>query len=272
MQTISELFKTAKTHDQFEIDESWGQGRSVFGGISAAMVLEKLEDEFHLNEKDLRSINVSFCGAVTVNEPCIIQCQMLSEGRSVMHIQGQLIQDGHVKTHVMACYALSRESSVAVNAERITPVKSFKESRLMPFIAGLTPNFVQHVDMAHCSNTFPFSGADTGDIFGWMGFKQPPDAFNDSAILALIDAWPPTLLSMLKQPAPASSITWSIEFVQPRAELSKDDILYYECLTQQAADGYGHTQAKIYHPNGELIALSRQLVGVYDKRTQTSNQ
>lgn len=267
MLPITDLLNTARTNFQFEIDESWGQGRSVFGGISAALVLEKLEDEFHLNEKDLRSINISFCGAVTVNEPCTIHCQMLSEGKSVMHIQGQLIQDGHVKTHVMACYALSRHSSVSVNSEKVTPVKSFSDSRLMPFIEGLTPNFVQHIDMAHCGNSFPFSGSDSANIFGWMRFKQPPETFNDSAILALIDAWPPTLLSMLKRPAPASSISWSVEFIQPRSDLSKDDILYYECYTQQAADGYGHTQAKIYHPNGELIALSRQLVGVYDQRS-----
>jgi acyl-CoA thioesterase len=34
----------------------------------------------------------------------------------------------------------------------------------------------------------------------------------------------------------------------------------------QANLGYAHTDAKIFHPNGQLLAVSRQLVGVYDQR------
>jgi acyl-CoA thioesterase len=34
----------------------------------------------------------------------------------------------------------------------------------------------------------------------------------------------------------------------------------------QAYFGYAHAEAKIFHPNGQLLALSHQLVGAYDKR------
>ena len=70
---------------------------------------------------------------------------------------------------------------------------------------------------------------------------------------------------MLSAPAPTSTITWNVEFMQPRAELDVEDMLYYECSAIEAGQGYAHTEGKIYHPNGQLLALNRQMVGVYDK-------
>ena len=87
---------------------------------------------------------------------------------------------------------------------------------------------------------------------------------------ALIDAWPPTVLQKLKHPSPCASVTWSLEFAQPLAMLDEPlkpgSWVYYDAEIKQAHHGYAHTVARIYHPNGELIALSRQLVAVYDKR------
>jgi acyl-CoA thioesterase len=70
---------------------------------------------------------------------------------------------------------------------------------------------------------------------------------------------------MMTVRAPSSTITWNIEFMHPRAPLDVEDLLYYECAAIQAGRGYAHTEGRIYHPNGQLLALSRQMVGVYDK-------
>ena len=37
-----------------------------------------------------------------------------------------------------------------------------------------------------------------------MKFKHVPEQMTEAHIIALTDAWPPTLLQMYKQPAPAS--------------------------------------------------------------------
>jgi acyl-CoA thioesterase len=100
-----------------------------------------------------------------------------------------------------------------------------------------------------------------------MKFKQEPKLFNEAAIVALIDAWPPAVLQLLKEPAPASTITWNMEFVQPSPELKPYDMLFYDYQVIQASNGYAHTEAKVFHPNGELLVLSRQMVGVYDKHS-----
>jgi acyl-CoA thioesterase len=46
--------------------------------------------------------------------------------------------------------------------------------------------------------------------------------------------------------------------------LLTDDWLYYDAEIKQAHHGYAHTEAKIYNAEGVLLALSRQLIAVYD--------
>lgn len=268
MQSIQHYLELAKTQQPFSIDASWGQGRSIFGGISAALILSHIEAQTGLGDRDLRSVAVQFCGATTANEPCELSFQVLSQGKSIVQVQGMLKQDGNVITLLNACFGFTRDSGLTINAATITPNKHFDDCKTMPHIPGLVPDFIQHLDLHFTSGALPFSGTDKTQVTGWMAFKDAPETFTDSAILALIDAWPPAVLPMLKKPAPASSVTWSVEFVMPRAELASDDKLYYVCDIKQAELGYAHTEAQVYHPNGQLLALTRQLVTIYDKRSR----
>ena len=255
----------AKTTSELTVDDSWGQGRSVFGGLTTAMVLTYIESQANLQDCDLRTINIHFCGPAIEGEPCQLQYKILSEGRSVIQVEGQLLQNGAVKTQVIACFGRQRISSIRLSPAPMLFEKMPQEARKMPFIKGVAPGFVEYLDTRFTSTALPYSGSKDAVISGWMRFDQRPKVFSDSAILALIDAWPPAVMPMLNQPAPTSSITWNVEFIQPRDELAADDYLYYHCDVVQADLGYAHTEAKIYHPNGQLLALSRQLVGVYGK-------
>jgi acyl-CoA thioesterase len=60
-------------------------------------------------------------------------------------------------------------------------------------------------------------------------------------------------------------VTWNVEFMRPRATIPISDLLYYECSAIEAGQGYAHTEGKIYQSNGELLALNRQMVALYDK-------
>lgn len=250
----------------FPIDSEWGQGRSAFGGLTAALVLTHIEQQTGLTDRDLRTINIHFCGAVILDQPCVFTHRVLSKGKSVFQVEGQLLQDGQVKTQIVACFSAQRQSSIQVAHKPVFAEKSLSEAMQFPFIKGLAPDFVQYFDLRITDGSLPVSGTKQSRLAGWMRFRDPTKPLDDSAMLCLIDAWPPAVMPMLDKPAPTSSITWNLEFIQPRESLQADDYLYYECDVIQADFGYAHTEAKIFHPNGQLLALSRQLVGVYDKR------
>lgn len=251
-------------------DPSWAQGRSVFGGLTAAVALEHIERLHSPQDQQLRSVQVNFCGPTVTDHPTTFDVIPLSSGRSVTQTMVQLVQDGVVKTQVTAIYAKRRTSDVQVASSTYSIPTDRNTFQPLPYIDKVTPAFIQHLKLVYDSGNFPFTGSDKTVVSGWMQFSDL-DVHNDaelsnSALLALIDAWPPALLSLLKKPSPASSIGWNVEFIQPNIKISAREELYYRCEIREACDGYGHTEAYIYNSSGELIALSRQLVGVYDQR------
>ena len=138
----------------------------------------------------------------------------------------------------------------------------------MQYMKGLTPEFVQHFEFEYCKGGFPFTNSPLNELAGWVRFKKPVTDFSEAHLIALIDAWPPTVLQKLKGFAPCATVSWNLEVIQPIALLEQpiagDDWLYYEAEIKQAHHGYAHTEAKIYSANGTLLVLSRQLVAIYD--------
>jgi len=267
MKTFQQYLDLAKGNAPFSIDDSWAQGRSVFGGLSAALLLTHIEENTGLTDKELRSIHVQFCSALKAGEPVNLRYSVLSSGKSVTNIQATLSQNNETRTFVTCCFASERDSAIEVNTPKYLPSISHSKSNRLPFIQNVTPNFIQHLDLRLTSKNMPFTGSQNMPMTGWMHFENKPLELNDSAILALIDAWPPAVLPMMKQPAPASSVTWNVEFFHPRRAISKDSPLYYECVVTQASHGLAHTEARIVTKEGELVALSRQVVAVYDKKS-----
>jgi acyl-CoA thioesterase len=60
-----------------------------------------------------------------------------------------------------------------------------------------------------------------------------------------------------------SSLTWTIEFMQPAPSLHSLDWCQYRALIEHAQDGYGHIAAALWAPSGALVAISRQTVVVF---------
>jgi len=255
----------ARTSDLFSVDRSWGQGRTLFGGVSAAIALEKARQQIDIS-RPLRSLSVSFCGATLADQDFHVSSQLLSEGKSVSQINGHIIQNDKVVTQITACYGIERESEVEVQAQPVT-IPELGTGQRMSYISGLTPEFVQHIDYEYTRGQFPFSNSQYNELAGWMRFRDANEAMSESHLIALIDSWPPVALQKLKKLAPAATVTWNLEIVQPLSLLEKPltagEWLYYEAEIQQAHHGYVHTEAKVYSPDGTLIALSRQLVTIY---------
>jgi hypothetical protein len=89
---------------------------------------------------------------------------------------------------------------------------------------------------------------------GWVRLRGDvkEEPVKEAHLLALVDAWPPALLPYLKKPAPGSTLTWTIEFVQPLRDLSTLDWCQYLADIEYAADGYGHVAAKLWSAEGRV--------------------
>ena len=114
----------AKTASDFSIDKSWTQGRSIFGGLTTAVVLTYIEAQTGLSDTDLRTTNIHFCGPTAEDVPCQLRCNILSQGKSVIQVEGELLQDNQVKTKIVACFSRQRKSNIQVTAPQMTFAKT----------------------------------------------------------------------------------------------------------------------------------------------------
>jgi acyl-CoA thioesterase len=144
-------------------------------------------------------------------------------------------------------------------------MKPWEECQELPYIKGLTPEFIRHVALRWAVGGLPFSATTSREMGGWVRLREDTQdqTLTEAHLLALVDAWPPALLPHLSQPAVGSSLTWTIEFVQPVPILSTLDWCQYRAVIEHARDGYGHVAAALWTAEGQLIALSRQTVTVF---------
>lgn len=263
--TIDELFSralAAGTEGVMSVDDSWGQGRTLFGGLSAALAYRVLRARLP-QDRVLRWLSVSFVGPIATGEPFGFEIEILREGKNVTQAQARVVQDGRTGMALMASFGVARQSLTGVENDERPPFTMPDKPTFLPFIPQVTPQFFQHVDLAMVTGNMPFSGAGTAHHGGFMRFTEAPEALTDAHLIALIDTWPPTLLQQLQQPAPASTLAWNLEFLHPHQPVRPDDWFAYLCDTRQAGEGYGHTEANIWDAHGELVAISRQTVTVF---------
>jgi len=252
--------------ETMEIQTDWGQGRTTFGGISAALSLARIQRLSSI--PTLRSLAVNFCGPLLTATPFSLSEQVIRQGNSVSHIQGDVIQDEQVCSRISACFGIARNSDIQVDA----PSADLPEpgsGQALPFIKGLTPDFTQHIDFRYCEGGMPYTNSPNNHLKGWMRFRDSEGLMTDPHLVALTDAWPPTLLQKMKSFGPCATVSWNMEIIRSPAAsaepLPANSWLWYEAEIRQAHDGYGHTEARVCAPDGTLLALSRQLVVVYEK-------
>jgi acyl-CoA thioesterase len=107
-------------------------------------------------------------------------------------------------------------------------MKHWDDCQELPYVKGVTPVHAASGDALECRR-LPFTGNTSREMGGWVRLRGDvkEEAVTESHILALVDAWPPALMPFLKKPAMGSTLTWTIEFVQPLLELSTLDWCKY---------------------------------------------
>ncbi|MFT6577594.1 MAG: acyl-CoA thioesterase [Zhongshania sp.] len=264
-QTLLGSVKATEQANQYTacIDESWLQGRTAFGGLSAALVVKAMLQQIPADRR-LRSLAVMFVGPVPAGEHRILLRELRSGG-SVTHIQGDMVCEGEVAATVSAAFGKDRQSAVTLAGPAMPAAVAAPENiEALPFIEGLTPTFTQHFDMRICSGALPFSQAKSADFSLWLRFKESGPA-DLAALIALADMPPMPGLNMIKAPGIGSSLSWYLEFPTAVTGADMSDWWYYDYRSQAAGDGYFNNYATVWGPNGKAVMFSRQVATVFEK-------
>lgn len=247
-------------------DTSWNQGRGVFGGLITATAIRAVrgladQDNTDAGKRTLRMMNVRFMAPMLADTPATLVVQRDHQSKRIGHYSARLEQAGISVASVQATFAAGRSSALELAAQ-VRPVSEGEVDGLadMPFIPGVTPEFTQHMRIRWTSAP-PFVGSDVPVTTGWC--RHGTEATSGiEGIVALLDAWPAPVLSMMKHPAPASSVTWSAQFLN-LPEAMPEGWFYYRSEALDCADGYARMRAQLWYPDGQLCASTEQLVAVF---------
>lgn len=241
-----------------EAPESWAQGRTLFGGLQAALAVRALRLALP-QAAPLRTVQVVFVAPVP---PGIVQMQtrLLRAGKSATQMEARILDgSGQLACLVIAIFGAARSSVVRVSPAppRVPPPDGV---RPMPYIDGLMPAFLQHCEMRWAFGSPPFSGSreTRAQIYARLPGETTAD---ECTVLALADFPPPLGLSFLKTPAPGSSMTWALDFIGQ--DFSGEGSWLLDGELTSAADGYLSQGFTVWSPQMKPVALSRQAMVVF---------
>ena len=244
----------------FQPDPTWGQGRTVFGGVLAAAALRALT-LYTDNAAPARTVTTTFEKAVASDAPVEGRCSILYQGKRVSNAQVLFTQEGEVKTRVSVLFGLARASTITVEADDGDRVVAASELETLPYFEGIAPAFTQHVDFRWTDGPFPFTGGDKAAFAGWCRWKEAKALTAAESILGLLDAWASPVLALSEGPIPASSIVWTAHLFDTSSKGS--DFFHMSTKALVANDGYATCIDHLHDEHGKLVAWSEQLVAYF---------
>lgn len=272
--SLTTMLESAAHGGTVDVEEGWTQGRAIYGGLTGALLLAAMKGKLRalagstgspVVVPPLRSLTVSFVGPAATG-PVEVEAEVLRVGSNVIQCQATVRQEGTIVATALAAFGRHRESSISVPPAHSMPELGDPAAiEPFPYIEDLTPEFYRFVELRQVGGQIPFSGAEAADLSGWTALREMPERFEEEHLVLLTDAWPPAPIQMLDGFAPGSSLTWTLELV---AEVGPDVVpadadLAYAATTDAARDGYAHTHAMVWRPDGELLAISRQTITIF---------
>jgi acyl-CoA thioesterase len=245
-----------------QLPPDWMQGRAGYGGLVGALALKSMRGRVPSKRK-VRSLLIAFVGPVGPGE-FTLESTVLRAGKSVTQMEAKLMQADNICCSAMASFGADRDSSIHIPPEARPLMPPPDEGMELPYIEGLTPAFTQHFAYRWALGELPFSGKGGKEIGGWIQFRESMECLCEEWLVALADAWPTPVLSMLTAPTPASTVTWELGFVHlDRHTCSENDWWGYHCTADSAEKGYVRERATLWDPEGKLAAYSRQTTTVF---------
>jgi acyl-CoA thioesterase len=247
-----------------EVTEDWTQGRTIFGGLQAALAVRAMRSLVP-QAVPLRVLQTSFIAPVPAGT-LSIEAKVLRSGKSVTHVEARIFEQGQTACLAVGIFGDSRQSAIEVRPPKpqTPPVQS---ATRMPYIEGATPPFTRQVTMRWTRGVTLFKGATEPNTQIYVGFRDEPyagpGALGEAQIIGYADISPSPGLSLLSQPAMSSSLTWTLELLTDDCGPARDGLWLMDTEVHSGRDGYLNQSATLWSPDWKPVALSRQSVVVF---------
>ena len=250
--------QTGETAMSFHVPDSWMQGRTTYGGLTAALCLEAAMSTS--GGRPIRSAQIAFVGPVSGDVECT--ATLLREGKNTVFTSVRMIGETGVAAEAIFAFGAHRESSLNFAHLPAPEVTAPDETASFFGDSPKRPAFTRNFNIRLAKGKPPMSGAPDADMSLWMRHKDGAVAPDALSVLALADAPPPAALAMLTGPARISSMTWMAEFLTDDIQTEQGWFLARH-VADTSKDGYNSQAMTLWNTSGQPIMMGRQPIAVF---------
>ena len=244
------------------IPEDWHQGRTAYGGLTAALALHAARLAGGADLPPLRSAQVSFVGPVygTVEA----RARVLRRGRNAVWVAAELLraneQGGEVGTAATFVFMAPVENQLQLKYSRavpnLIPLDDAPDRDPPPGPARL----LQQMDVRFA---LPRGLEARPEICWWLRAKEREGLDLAMQLLLCADAPPPGVFAVLPRPMPPiSSMTWLLNLLTPTIE-TRDGWWLMRVTGDTSGQGLSSDRTEIWNTDGEAVALGMQSVAIF---------
>lgn len=239
-----------------QVTDDWRQGRTTYGGLSAALCLEAALKTVP-DAPPLRSGQFAFIGPAAGE--LSIRTEVLRRGKSTLFMGVDLFGEQGLATRAILTFGAARESRLA-HVDLPAPATVAPDDAPDFFPNGTGPNFTQQFEFKTAGGT-PIGTPGAPDFLVWIRHKDPA-ARSLAALVALADALPPAAITLFPERAPISTMTWALDVLaQPSSE--DDGWRLMKSRADTALEGYSAQDMAVWDRAGTPLIVARQNVAVF---------
>jgi acyl-CoA thioesterase len=241
-----------------EPGREWSQGRTLFGGMTAAMCLAAALRRFP-NLPPLRTALIVFSGPAA--GALVLSVILLRQGFNSSVIRVDLATSDAIAASAFFTFGAAKASHITHTL--LSPPDVPSPDDCVPFFDPETraPRFASNFDIRLAAGQRPISGAKDTTSSAWIRYLEPQQVDEAMALIALADALPPAVLAQYTGPSRISSMTWTIDL------LGAGDSVGWKLLqstSQWASAGYSSQSMTLWSEDGTPLAVGRQLIAMFE--------
>lgn len=254
MTSFATLISAARQADGsfvFDLPDGWRQGRTAYGGLTAAVAHEAARgagDQL----PGLRSAQIAFIGPVGVNlHAC---ATILRRGKSSAFVEARVTSDGELAMLGTFLFMAERASPVSIAAPTAPAAPAPEEAE--PAMRGKGAAYTSQLEYRHALSP---QDRDKPKLLRWVRLRARDGIDPVTELLLVADALPPGISPIIQGPFMASSATWTVH-LHGAGFTNEDGWWLVQSEAESAQDGISSQQMAIWNSAGDAILSGSQTV------------
>lgn len=241
---------------------TWWIVRGPNGGYVAAVMLRAMTHAVGDAGRAPRSLTVHYT-APPAEGPCEIDVTVERAGRSLTTVSARLRQGERLLALALGAFSAPWKTDLELRHARMPVVPSPDETPPMPRREGGELSMHGRYEYRWALGGAPFSGASEALVGGWIRLADPRPV--DAAVAAAItDAWPPTVMPVMKPGLqlsgfPTIDLTIHFRTVLPVVGARGSDWTLAVFRAREVREGFFEEDGELWSADGQLLVHSRQL-------------